>query len=147
MDHVGIVTELDTVRVALADLHHDSPLTLRQGFWPQTCVNVQPSKASLLENREVREEFDVDDHYIGPASNRPPPSFHIAVDCHERYMLILHPRDETYAKLMWVARALSKPNFATSSPHFRQIQVEYYQPMIWNEDVIRHYMLGYKPKL
>ena len=59
----------------MADLHHDSPLTLRQGFWPQTRVNVQPSEASLLENKEVSEEFDVDDHYIGPASNCPPPSF------------------------------------------------------------------------
>ena len=63
------------VRVALANLHQDSPLTLRQRFWPQTCVDLQPLKGNLLENGEVCEEFDVDDHYIGLASNRPPPSF------------------------------------------------------------------------
>ena len=77
-----------------------------------------------MESEEVREEFDVDDHYVGPSSNCPPPSFHIAVDCHEGYILILRIGDETYAKLVWVARALSKSNFATSSPHFQQIQVE-----------------------
>ena len=49
------------VRAALANLHQDSPLILRHGFWPQTCVDVQTSKASFLENGEVREEFDVDD--------------------------------------------------------------------------------------
>ena len=127
------------VRVALADLHQDTPLILRHEFWPQIHVDVQALKASLLENGEVCEEFDVDDHYIGPANNRPPPSFHIAVDCHEGYMPILRPRKETYAKLVWVARALSKPNFATSNLHFRQIQVEYYQATTQNEDVIWHY--------
>jgi hypothetical protein len=114
------------VRAALADLYQDNPYTLRQGFWPQTRVDVQASEARLMENGEVREEFDVDDHYVGPASQHPPPSFHIAVDCHEGYMLILRHGDETYVKPVWVARALSEPNFATSSSHFRQIQVEYY---------------------
>jgi hypothetical protein len=51
-----------------------------------------------MENGEVCEEFDVDDHYVGHASQRLPPSFRIAVDCHEGYMLILRPGDETYAK-------------------------------------------------
>ena len=37
------------------------------------------------------------------------------------------------------ARALSKPTIATSSPHFRKIQVEYYRPTVRNEDVIPHY--------
>ena len=90
------------IRAALIDLHQDSPLTLRHGFWPQTRLDVQPLEARLLENGEVREEFDVDDHYVGPASNRLPPSFCIAVDCHEGYMLILRLGDETYAKPVWV---------------------------------------------
>ena len=81
----------------------------------------------------------MDNHYVGLASNRPPPSFHIAMDCHEGYMLILRPGDEIYAKPVWVARALSKLNFATSRPHFRQIHVEYYGSTPRNEDVIRHY--------
>jgi hypothetical protein len=112
---------------------------LKQGFWPQTYVDVQASEVRLLENGEVREEFDVDDHYVEHASQRPPPSFCIAVNCHEGYMLILRPGDETYVKPVWVARALSEPNFTTSSPHFQQIQVEYYRPTSRNEYVIRHY--------
>ena len=42
----------------------------------------------------------------------------LAVDCHESYMLILHLGDETYAKTVWMARALFQPNFGTSSPQF-----------------------------
>ena len=79
----------------MADLQQDRPLTLKQGFWPQTRVDVQPLEASLLENGEVCEAFDVDDHYVGPASNRSPPSFRITMDCHESYMLILRPKDDT----------------------------------------------------
>jgi hypothetical protein len=99
------------LRAALAYLHQDSPHTLRQEFWPQTRVDVQALEACLLKNGEVREEFDVDDHYVGPATQRPPPSFRIVVDCHEGYMFILRPGDETYVKPVWV----SEPNFATSS--------------------------------
>ena len=98
------------VRVALADLHQDCLFTLRHGFWPQTHVDVQATKASFLGSEEVREEFDADDHYLGPVSNRPPSSFRIVMNCHDGYMLILHPRDKTYAKAVWVARALSKSN-------------------------------------
>ena len=127
------------VCVALADLYQDSLHTLRHEFSPQTRVNVQALKACLLLNGEVRKEFDVDDHYVGLANQRLPPSFRIVVDCHENYMLILCPRNETYAKRVWMARALSKPNFAISSNHFLQIQVEYYRPTSRNEDVIWHY--------
>ena len=38
------------VRTALVDLHQDTPLALRHGFWPQTRVDEQPSEASLLGN-------------------------------------------------------------------------------------------------
>ena len=41
------------VRDALADLHQDSPDTLRQGFWPKTRIDVQASDAHLLANGEV----------------------------------------------------------------------------------------------
>ena len=84
----------------------------------QIHVDVQASKASLLGNGEVCEEFDVDDHNVGCVSNCPPPSIRIAIDCHKGYMIILRLGDETYAKLVWIAKALSKPNFATSNSHF-----------------------------
>ena len=68
---------------ALTNLYQDSPLSLRHGFWPQTCVDVQALEASLLGNEKIREEFDVDDHYVRLANDRPPPSFFIGVDCYE----------------------------------------------------------------
>lgn len=57
---------------------------------------------------------------LGPASN--PPYFHIAVDCHKGYMLILRPGNETYAKPVWVGRVLSKSKFATSSLIFNRFR-------------------------
>ena len=145
VDHVGIV-----MGVGYSIGHVFVPLwqtftKITPLFWGmdfghvQTHVDVQASEASLFGNREVREKFDVDDHYIRLASNRPLPSFRIVVDCHEGYMLILQLGDETYAKSLWVARTLSKSIFATSSPYFWQIQVECHRPTTWNEDVIRHY--------
>ena len=61
-------------------------------------MDVHASEARLLDNAEVCGEFDEDDHYIGFASNCFPPSFHVAMDCHEGYMLIVRHEDETYAK-------------------------------------------------
>lgn len=82
--------ELDTIldMCSLTNLHHDTLLTLRHGFYPHTHVDVQPLEVSLLENEEICEEFDMDDHYVGHVNNRSPPSFHIVVDCHEGYMFI-----------------------------------------------------------
>ena len=57
------------VRSDLMDLHQDSPLTLRHGLWPQSCVDVRALRARLLDNEKVREELDQEDHYIGHASN------------------------------------------------------------------------------
>ena len=37
-----------------------------------------------------------DVHYVGPTSDHPPPSFCVAMYCHEGYMLILRLGDETY---------------------------------------------------
>ena len=40
------------VRAALANLHQDTPLTLRHRFWPQTRVDEQSSEASQFTKRE-----------------------------------------------------------------------------------------------
>ena len=63
-------------------------------------------------------------HYIGATSNCPQLSLCVVMDCHEAYMLMLRLGDKTYAKPVWVVRALSQANFATSHPHLQQIQVE-----------------------
>jgi hypothetical protein len=60
-------------------------------------MDVNALQARLLDNVKVCEEFNEDDHYIGPTSNHPPPSSCVVMDCHEGYMLILHLGDEIYA--------------------------------------------------
>lgn len=80
------------------ELNICSPLTLKHELWPQSCVQVPASEARLLGNGEVCKEFDEDDHYIKPTSIRPLPSFRVTVDCHEGYMLLMYPRDETYVR-------------------------------------------------
>ena len=41
------------------------------GYGHKSRVVIPASDARLLGNREAREEFDEDDHYVGHASNRP----------------------------------------------------------------------------
>ena len=89
-------------------LHQNSPLTLRHGFWLQSHVDVPTLEARILGNKEVREEFNEFKHYVGPTSNRSPPSFRDAMHCQEGSMLILHLEDEICDKLVWVAIVLSQ---------------------------------------
>ena len=58
-------------------------------------MDVLALEARLLGDGEVWEESDEDDKYVRHASNNPQLYFHVVVDCHEGYMLILCPRDET----------------------------------------------------
>lgn len=120
------------IRSTLMDLHQISSLTLRHAFWLQSHVDVLMLEARVLGNGEVHEEFNEDEHYVGPASNRSPPSFHVAMDYHEGYMLILSLGDETYGKSYF------STNYEIYSPHFQQIHMEYYQSTTRNEDVIHH---------
>ena len=77
-------------------------------FGPQCHVKVLASEVRLLGIEEVHEKFNKNAHYVGHVSNRLPLSFHVVVDCHKGYTFILRHVDETYAKPVWVARALSQ---------------------------------------
>lgn len=72
------------VHTALQNLHQNSPLTLRHGFWAKTCVNVQALEASnICRNWNICKEFDVNNYHGRRASNYPPSSFRIAVNYHK----------------------------------------------------------------
>ena len=43
----------------------------------------------LFSSGDIREEFAKNEHYVGPACNRPAPSFRMDVDYHEGYMVIV----------------------------------------------------------
>ena len=102
-------------------------------------------EAMFYSNGEVREEFAADDHYVGPACDRPAPSFRVARDCHEGYMVLVRAGDEEHTKPIWLAKALSSPNFVSTSPNFRQIEVQYYRPNTKDQNVLHTY-LGWDTK-
>ena len=99
----------------------------------------------FFDNGDIREEFAADDHYVGPARNRPAPSFRVAVDCYEGYMILVRPGDEEHPKPIWLVKALSSPNFVPTSPNFHQIEVEYCRPSTKDQNVLRTY-LGWDTK-
>jgi hypothetical protein len=67
--------------------------------------------------------------FIGPADEQPRPSFRVARDVYEGYMLLVWPSDEEInAKPVWVALALSDPMLSSSSERFQQIRVQYFMP-------------------
>ena len=97
----------------------------------------------FFDNGDIREEFATDDHYVGPARNRPTPSFRVAIDCYEGYIiLVCH---EEHLKLIWLVKILSSPNFVPSSLNFCQIEVEYYRLSTKDQNVLRTY-LGWDTK-
>ncbi len=92
--HEPLIAYWDRIRSALMTSDVDIRPCLTQGFWPQSRVTIVESEAMFFSNGDVREEFAVDDHYVGPARNRPAPSFRVAVDCHEGYMVLVRAGDE-----------------------------------------------------
>jgi hypothetical protein len=85
---------LNTYSLSFNKPSSKQPPYLRHGFWLQSCADVYASEVGLLDNGEVHKEFDEDNHYVGHASNCLLPSFCVAMDCHEGYMLILHHGDD-----------------------------------------------------
>ena len=61
------------VRSTLMDLNQNNPIYMRHNFWSQCCVDDPASNARLLGNREVCEELDKENHYVGHVDNHPRP--------------------------------------------------------------------------
>jgi hypothetical protein len=76
----------------------------------------------FFSNGDVREEFAMDEHYVGPARNRPAPSFRVGVDCHEGYMVLVRAGDEDHPKSIWLVKALSYPILFKLSPFFVKLR-------------------------
>jgi hypothetical protein len=99
---------------------------LCEGFWPQS--RVEADAHPFLQNGELREEHQPDDHYVGPANLRPAAAFRIAENVHEGHMLILRPQEQDIGRPIWVCRAVSVPNLAVTGDHPRQILVQWFTP-------------------
>jgi hypothetical protein len=99
---------------------------LWEGFWPRS--RVETGAHPFMQNGELREEHQPDDHYVGPANLRPAAAFRIADNMHEGHMLILRPQEQDVVRPIWVCRALSGPNLAVTGEHPRQILVSWFTP-------------------
>ena len=86
--HELLIAYWDRILSALMALGGDTRTTLTQGFWPQNCLMVVESDTMFSSNGDVREEFAMDEHYVGPTRNQPARSFCVGVDCHEGYMVL-----------------------------------------------------------
>jgi hypothetical protein len=119
---IGVKEALET---PLGDVY-TAGLPLCKGFWPRSRVaaDAQP----FLQNGELREEHQPDDHYVGPANLRPTAAFRIADNVHEGHMLILRPQEQDIGRPIWVCHALSGPNLAVTGEHPRQILVQWFTP-------------------
>ena len=58
----------------------------------------------FFDNRDIREEFFGDDHYVGSARNRLALSFCVVIDCYKGYMIFVRPGDEEHLKPVWLAK-------------------------------------------
>ena len=65
-------------------------LPLSEGFWPRS--RVESDAHPFLDNGELQEEHQPDDHYIGPVNLRLAHAFRIANNVHKRHFLILRPQ-------------------------------------------------------
>jgi hypothetical protein len=67
--HEPLIAYWDRIRSALMTLDGDTRKILTQGFWPQSRLAVVESNTMFFSNGDVREEFAMDEHYVGPARN------------------------------------------------------------------------------
>ena len=127
----------EALSAPLSDLWTDGML-LQEGFWPKTRVEAS-SLNPFLENGQLREDHQIDDHYVGPRSGRPAPSFRPANDVFTGHFLILRPQDQDVDRPIWVCRALSPPNLETTGLHAREILIEWYTPSSTSKTVAEKY--------
>ena len=63
----------------------------------------------FFNNGDDREEFAMNEHYVGPARNRPAPSFRVGIDCHKGYMVLIQAGDEEHPKPIWLVNHCLHP--------------------------------------
>ena len=118
----------------------DIRTTLIQEFWSQSHLTIVVFDTMFFSNRDVREEFAIDEHYVGPAHNWPAPSFCVIVDCHEGYMVFVRAGDEEHPKPIWLVEVLSSLNFVRTSPNFHHIEVDYCHPSTKDHNILCSYL-------
>ena len=100
--HKPLIAYWDSIRLSLMTHGSDNRTTLTQGFGPQNYLTVVESNTMFFSNRDVCEEFAMNEHYVGPVRNPLVLSFCLGVDCPKGYMVLVQARDEDHSKLIWL---------------------------------------------
>jgi hypothetical protein len=120
--HSDLIAYWKGVRDALKVPPPSCP-NVQNGFWPATRVQTSVNDTMTVDGI-VREEFAEDEPFIGLVGEQPRPSFRVARDVYEGYMLLVrHGDEEIHVKPVWVALALSDPMLSSSSERFQHIRV------------------------
>ena len=82
----------------------------------------------FFSNAGVREDFIAYEHYVTHTHNRLALSFHVTINYHKGYIVLVHAKDGEHTKSIWLVKTFSSPNFVPTSPSFCQIEVEHYRP-------------------
>lgn len=124
--YAHVVEYWSRVNEALKEPEMEAVDVLCMGFWPQTR---QSFEVQTLYNAdgELRDEFAEDDHYIGPRSLKPKPSFRVARDCRAGYLLLVRAAVDSDAPI-WLGEAHSDPILTFGDVNERMIKVQWYKP-------------------
>jgi hypothetical protein len=124
--HAYLVQYWNRVKDALQEPQTEAMDVLRMGFWPRTR---QSFEVQTLYDAEglLRNEFAEDEHYIGPRSLKPKPSFRVARDCRAGHMLLVRAATDSSAPI-WLGRACSDPVLTFGDAQNRMIKVQWYKP-------------------
>ena len=87
--HEPLIAYWDRICPPLITLGVDTHTTLTQKIWPQNRLTVVESNAMFFNNKDVCEEFAIDEHYVGLVHNCLAPSLRVDVNCHEGYMVLV----------------------------------------------------------
>jgi hypothetical protein len=82
--------------------------SLWDGFWLVSRI-ASAADDQFMEDGNVREEYDADDHFVGQRRDRPSPTFRVSCDLYEGYFVAVRPTDGD-TRPVWIARAKSNPN-------------------------------------
>ena len=108
---------------------------LQDGFWPTT--RFAPAlEDQFTENGNVREEYGVDDHFVGQRQDRPDQSFRVAKDLFEGYFVAIRPSDDN-TRPVWIGREMSDPN--CSCEHANCVLIQYFEPTSHLAEVRNNY--------
>ena len=126
--HAHLVQYWTRVEDALQDPQMEAVDVLCMGFWPRTRQSFNVQTLYGMDGY-LREEFGEDDHYIGPRSLRPKPSFRVGRDCQAGHFMLVRPAPDSACPI-WLGEAKCDPILTFGDANYKMIKVKWYKPSL-----------------